>query len=258
MKVVKVIIGLLLLYAMGSEYASASNELNTFFSLGVISAGLPMIFLCAWLIGSGISKEKLKIKSWKFVWYFLGSLVLFSFYAISGLGKALEREKDKNKEVIEVNGTRVPLNSCLAGNMRTMPNFEDRRKYCTCIATKISNMDELTHKYKEQLRVGKIEIILDEIKNDNPSKLMEMGIQDCFKSLKKIEWTKEVAESMKKMLKQQLEKTEFEQTNDIDSYCDCFVTELRKYPLNIIADEKFSESALRAEIDSICTIKSIR
>jgi hypothetical protein len=81
----KIALGFLLLYAMGNEYINASRQLHTLLSPGIIIAVLMLLVLCAWLIGSGISKEKLQFKSLNFAKYYGLSFLCFLLFAFMSL-----------------------------------------------------------------------------------------------------------------------------------------------------------------------------
>ena len=81
MKILKIILGFLLLLGAGKETVVAANQLGTFWDPGVIIGILLLLLLCTWLIGSGFSKERFRFKSVEFVKYFAICSLLFLFIA---------------------------------------------------------------------------------------------------------------------------------------------------------------------------------
>jgi|GEM_PF-6760884 len=85
MNKLKIILGFLLLYSIGNEYINASKDLKTFFSPEIIFATLMLLVFCAWLIGSGLSKEKLQFKSFQFAKYYGLCFIIFLLFAFMSL-----------------------------------------------------------------------------------------------------------------------------------------------------------------------------
>jgi hypothetical protein len=61
---------------------------------------------------------------------------------------------------------------------------------------------------------------------------------------------------MKENWKKELNGTEFEETNNIEDYCDCLINEYKNHPLNKIVEDGFNESEIGISIDSLCTEES--
>lgn len=101
MKIAKTILGLFLLYGTASEYLSASRQFGSFINPGIIIITLAIIGVCTWLIGSGMSQQKLTIKSLPFLKYLCISVGLFIFFGIMSVPRYLP-----TKEIIEINGLR--------------------------------------------------------------------------------------------------------------------------------------------------------
>ena len=117
MKTVKLIIAALILYGAGAEYIYAGKELSTFLSPGIIIGCLIMISLSGWLIGSGLSKDKLEIRSFQFVKYFLLSLLgFFAFAFITLIGFKSE------PEIIIANGVKVNISEFMNGSKNIIPD----------------------------------------------------------------------------------------------------------------------------------------
>jgi len=87
--------------------------------------------------------------------------------------------------------------------------------------------------------------------------LLQYGFDQCMQSVK-MEWTDVVEKSMKKSCEKELVGTEFEQTNDIESYCSCLVEGYKAFPLNQLNYEGFNERHEIITIDSLCVESSIK
>jgi hypothetical protein len=248
MKTVKIVFGFLIIFGVGKEYAHASRELLTFFSPGIIMGVLLSLLLSTWLIGSALSKEKLRVKSYQFLKYFLLCFLCFVLFAFFSLASY----RPPN-DMVEVNGIKIPIGNFLDGSRRIVPDSAQRRVYCICVVEKLASSDEIVRRYRPQLESGRIDKIFDASKNE--PLLAGLGIEACIKSVE-LQWTDNLSDAMKGSLKTQLVNTDFEKTNDIDSYCDCLIEEYQKYPVSKITNDKFIESKLGAEIDSMCIAKS--
>jgi hypothetical protein len=247
MKLLRIILGFYLLYLFGKEYISASYQIGTFVNPGIIIA-LLVALLSTWLIGSGLSGSQFNFKSIKFVVYlaisllFLGAVVYISAlsYVVPGT-------------YVNINGVNVPLKDCINGNRRLIPDERSREEYCKCVVENITNQPELTEKYKADLENGRVDQVLTALQAD--STFDKTGVQNCLMA-SEIVWTDALAESMKANLKKELIGTEFEETNDIDKYCDCLMNEFRKYPLRDVMSAEFSESILGKSIAESCNAAS--
>jgi hypothetical protein len=98
MKAGKIILGVLLLIGAGSEYVRASRAMETLFDVGIISGVVVILLVCTWLIGSGLTKEKLKFKSLNFFKFFTLSFIVFYFIA----HVSLFSNKDNSKILAEI------------------------------------------------------------------------------------------------------------------------------------------------------------
>ncbi|WP_298238439.1 hypothetical protein [uncultured Algibacter sp.] len=250
MKTFKIIIGFLLLYGAGKEYLNASRQLDTPYDIGILIAILLLLLLSTWLIGSGFSKRKLKFKSFEFLKFFIISFVALAFFVIVSLGS-----KVIPSNFAEINGITVPLGKCMDGNQRIIPDKQERLSYCKCFAEKVLNDSTLKSKYRRKLENDDFLKVIAEIQKSQI--FLELGFENCMKSVK-MEWTNNLANSMKEKLKKQLIGTEFENTNDIEKYCDCMIKEYRKLPINKIMEDGFMISDKALEIDKRCTIESVK
>jgi len=234
-----------LLFGAGKEFIHASRELGSLNSPGIIIGSSLMIILSTWLIGSGFSVRKFKFKSFEFVKFFIISLVTFGIVAIFSLGA-----KVVPSDFVNIDGIKIPLGKCIDGNRRIIPDETERKKYCECFAEKIINNPELKEKYQTYLEDNRIDEIFKEIQTN--SKHSKLTIEDCLSSIE-MKWTDNLANSMKVNWKKELKGTEFEQTNNLDEYCDCLINEYRKYPLSKIMEDGFNESNEAAKIDQKCS-----
>ena len=250
MKYLKIILGVLLLFGAGSEYIHASRALGSFFSPGIIVGMLALVVLCTWLIGSGLRQEKFQFKSLDSLKFF--GISLFTFAAAAFFTLSSRAAPDN---FVSVNGLRIPINHCVDGSERIIPDKEAREAYCLCLAEKITADSLLRNQYKQELEQGGLGKILMDLQFSES--LEELGIEECLPQVE-MEWTNNLANSMKAQWKQELKGTDFEQTNDIEVYCDCLITEYRKYPLSQIIEDGFQESKLGIGIESDCVGKSMK
>lgn len=248
MKRFKIILGFLLLYGAGKEYISASRQLGSLYEIGIIIPIVLLLILCTWLIGSGFSTRKLKFKSFEFLKFFIITFVAFATVAIFSLGSKI---LPSNFTVI--NGIKIPLGKCIDGNRRIIPDEKEREEYCKCFIEKITNDSELKLKYQKKLENDNVNDVFKEIQSS--PKFLELGIENCMTSIK-VKWTDNIANSLKRNWKKELVGTEFENTNYIDEYCDCLANEYRKFPLNKIMEDGFTEGKEALGIDEKCTKQS--
>ncbi|WP_299315934.1 hypothetical protein [uncultured Aquimarina sp.] len=244
----KIIIGALLLWGSAREYVSAGMQLGNLHSPFTIIFMLLLIILFAWLIGSGFSKKKIKIRSIEFLRYYIFSVIAFIvlvFISIASLSIP--------KDFVQINGVKIPLSKCIDFNFRIIPNEVDRKEYCHCAFEKITSQDDLKSRYRKQLENGDMDKIYKDLQSTN--KFYELGISDCMTSIN-MKWTETVANSMKKSWIKQLKQTEFGDTINIDTYCDCLIKEYKKYPLNKIKSNEFQESKLSDSIYTDCIMKN--
>ncbi len=203
-----------------------------------------------WLIGSGFTIKKFKFKSVNFIKFLIISIVTFASSAIFNLGS--ERTPS---HFIKINGLEIPLGNCIIGNKNIIPDLEERKEYCKCFVEKITNQPELRQKFKNQLENNKVLDVIQDVYS-KPS-YSYLKIEDCIKSIE-MKWTDKLVNSMKSNWKKQLTGTEFEETNDIDLYCDCLADEYQKFPLDVVTKDNFFESDKASDIMDKCSDQSIR
>ena len=244
MRILKIIIGFLLLYGAGTEYVAASREVGSWYSAGVIGGVITMLLICTWLIGTGFSNSKYKLNKTQIAKYLVISIALFSLIAFIKMGTYVVP-----KNFVEINGLKVPIGKCIDGNRRLISDKKKREDYCKCFVEKITAVPEFKEKYQDQLESDKIMEVFKDVQND--PKYLDLRIEECFE-LAQMEWTDELAEAMKRNWKKELTGTEFEQTNDIEKYSDCLIEKYRKFPFQEIMSDGFAESEEAIAIDEEC------
>ncbi len=237
-----------MLFGAGQEYINAGRQLGSFFSPGILLAILVMLVLSTWLIGSGFSNRKFRLKSFSFIKFFIISLGIFLLVAMFSLSSYVVPGNFKS-----INGINIPLNKCIIGSELIIPDKAEREKYCLCLADKITADSSLIDEYRNELENGQLDKIFKELQKDE--KIAGLGFENCF-SATEVKWTNNLANSMKSNWIKELEGTDFEQTKDIEAYCECLLNEYRKYPLSEILEDDFQESELAISIESNCLERS--
>lgn len=245
---IKIIAGFLILWFTGQEYISASRDLGTFFSPIMILLFLGVILLLTWVIGSGFSPSEFTFRSFEFIKFFIISLIVFSISALFTLASYAKPSNFKT-----VNGTSIPMNKCIDGSRRMMPNNEERMNYCLCLAEKITANPILKNKYQYELEQGHIVEVSASIQKEE--KYTELGLENCLANVE-MKWTNNIVNTMITNCKKELEGTDFSQTNNTQIYCECVINESKKHPLSKVIADGFQESELGVSIDSSCSEKS--
>jgi hypothetical protein len=173
MKKVKIIIGLLVLYASGKEYISASRQLLTYWSPGILMGCMIMLIIATWLIGSGLSKEKLNIRSTKIIKYFALSILLFVVFA--GIGLITYKAEP---EMVTVNGVEVNIADIMDGSRRVVPVKAQRKAYCMCVVEKLTSDKEVATTYKSEFKEGRIDEIFKKM-SDEGNVNIEIDLSAC-------------------------------------------------------------------------------
>ena len=245
MRVLGVIFSFILLIGAGSEYANASSQLGTFTNPGVLLACFVFLIFCTWLLGGSLSKRKLKLKSLDYLKYLIISLVTFSFVAFISL---ISQNIPTN--IVEINGFKIAIDDIDKGSRNLFPNDEEREEYCLCIAEKLAYCEEITTKYKNELEHGYLDKVITEVQNEDF--FLELGIEDCMLN-SNMEWTDNFADSMVKTWKDELVGSDFENTNNVDVYCNCMIELYRQQSLSFILSDEFMESEFARNTDALCT-----
>lgn len=249
MKVLKIILAILLLSGAGSEYANASRELLTFTSPGVLIGCFLVVLFCAWIVGSGTSKEKVKIISFQFLKYVAVCFGIFLIFAFVNLTtyKAIP-------EKITINGIEIDIAEMMNGSKKIIPDENQRRLYCICVVTKLANDTNISEKYRTELKSGKIDKILISLNTEN--KLSVLNLEECFDSNTKMIWTDQIEESLKKDILNNLKNSKYSKTNDLNKFCDCQITEYKKLSAKELSSEEFTNSQKKMNIEKECDLKS--
>ncbi|HLP39499.1 hypothetical protein [Lacibacter sp.] len=249
MKIVKIILALLLIYGIGEEYINASKQLFSFFDPGIIVVVLLMLTLCAWLLGSGISKEKFQLKSWNFLKYFGLTFIMFILVAFVSMATF-----KFPPEIVNVNGVNVDIAEFMNGSKKIIPDEKQRRQYCVCVVTKLTADKDLAEKYQTEFESGKFSNIIIEIQNG--ANTDKYRLQECAGSVTDVQWTPDFEKGVRRNLMKQLSDLQISSTNDINVYCECLVEEYKKVPINELTSGEFHLSLNGMKIDSICNLKS--
>ncbi len=162
-----------MLFGVSSEYINASRELGSFFSPAIIVGVLIMLILATWLIGSGFLNRNLIFKRLEHLMFFVLSCITFAIIAYLTLLSYVVPG-----DFTEVNGIRIPMNKCIDGTIRIIPDEEERKQYCLCLAGKITDDTELKEKYKKELESGELADIIKALQTE--VKFIELDLQSCF------------------------------------------------------------------------------
>ena len=173
MKIFKIVLGLLLTYGAGKEYVNASRQLLSFLDPGIIIAVLLTLLLCTWLIGSGISKEKLKIKSWQFLKYFGVTVIIFIFFSFMNMATF-----KFEPEIVKVNGIDVDIAEFMNGTKKIVPDENQRREYCICVVTKLTADKEIVKKHQAEFESGKFSRVITTIQAGPNAD--QYNLQECM------------------------------------------------------------------------------
>lgn len=249
-KFIKIFFSLLFLYSAGQEYAHETKQTGTYLNIGVIIGSILVLALCTWLIGSSFRKKSDETVLFTYSKYFVISFFVFSFVALESI-----ITYEPPEEYVRINGVTISVGKFIYGNRTFIPDINERKKYSLCIVEKLANSEDVMTEYKKELENGEFGKIINGIKHEDF--FLDLNLQNCFDSINVI-WTDELANSIKKGLKHQLTGSDFDQTNDIEKYCDCFIKEYRKYPFKVIVSEGTYETEIGNEIDEKCSAESIK
>jgi hypothetical protein len=249
MRVIRVIFGFFLLLGVAAESANVIGQFGTLFYAPIFIGVILLLFLITWLIGGGFTKEKLNLKSFRFWIFFIVTSVLFVLITVIKLSHKVP------SDIAEVNGMKIPIGHCLRGSINMVPDVNERKAYCTCLAEKLSGSQSVVDAYKKELERGDMAKILAAVESEQSYTTLEL--HSCLANTS-MQWTDNVINGMKKNCRAQLQNTEFETTNDLDKYCDCLADEYIKFPAGEVAKQSFKESAVGLGIDSACIQASKR
>ncbi|NCU06034.1 MAG: hypothetical protein GXC73_18880 [Chitinophagaceae bacterium] len=249
MKIFKILLAVLLIYGAGNEYINASRQLLSFYDPGIIAAVLLMLILCAWLLGSGIAKQKIRLLSWPFLSYFAIAVALFVCFAFMSL-VTFKMPAD----IVKVNGIDVNIAEFMNGSKRIVPDEKQRRAYCICVVTKLTADKELAEKHRREFETGKFSEVIINIQNNPDGD--NYNLQECAGTIADVEWTPAFEQGARRTLMKQLTDLQKSSTNNLDIYCDCLINEYKKVPIAELTSDGFGISETGMKIDSLCDQQS--
>lgn len=244
----KISLGLILLLATGSEYINASQELGSYVSPKMLIASFSIILLSTWLIGSALVKGKFNLFSIGNVAFFILSSLIFIFSSVLTLYASIPPSK-----IESVN--EISLLKCNRGNKDFISDASERQKYCRCLAEKIMADTTNRYKYRYDLKAGRLDQIIKKISAEGG--LIDLGIEYCIPA-KGVSWTEEIIASTKAGLIKNLRGTEFEESNDIEEYCDCLLREYSAHPFHDVMNEDYLSSEASIDLENYCAKSSLK
>jgi hypothetical protein len=173
MRVFKVILGFFLLLGVAEEYLAVSRQFGKPFDIILLVITILFVFACTWLMGSGFTKEKLVIKSIRFLVFFILTSLLFVMIIFV---KVASRQPPR--DIAEVNGIKIPIGRCIEGCVNMIPDVKERKVYCTCLAEKLSGEQEVLEDYKHDLEAGNLEKVISAVKAKPIAIILDF--ESCF------------------------------------------------------------------------------
>lgn len=181
--------------------------------------------------------------------YFAICLVAFLILAFVNLIAYKEKP-----EIITVNGINIDIAEMMNGSKKIIPDEEQRREFCICIVTKLTNDKDISEHYSEEIKSGKIDEIILGLKSEN--KFSTLNLEECFSSNTNMNWTTLMEENIKKDILENLRKSSYAKTNDLDKFCDCLIREYKKLSAKELSSEEFANSQKKLAIEEQCDVKS--
>lgn len=250
MRLGKIILGILLLLGTGSEYINASEQMGNYFAPEILIFAVGVIIFSTWLIGSGLVKDEFKLLSAGTAAFFILSFLIFILAASFTL-----LTPDNPRTVEFVNNVEIPLDKCIRKNQNMIQDKEERKKYCQCLAEKLSFDTLLVQRFSDELTKGNMQNVILDLEKEGA--LFNLGIDNCFPA-KGIEWNDELEVSLKQSIKHRLTISGFEQTNDINKYCDCIFKEYKTHPLTTVLSADYQNSDAVFALEEYCTKVSLK
>ncbi len=244
MKTLKIILGFILLLGAGMEHGRQFRVFGTFFNPAIITSSFLIILLATWLIASGFSKTKFRIKSIESIKYLIITLLFYIIFVIFGTVKYKPKEF-----TLEYNNYSVPLSNYIESNKSVIPIYEQRKEFCICITKNLIDNDMIRLIYEKELKTGNIFAIVNDIR-DNPV-FATIDLTSCFNFIK-LEWTESMIESTRNQTKENLMSSYLSETNDIEKLCDCMVDNYIKIPGNELFKNFYIDSEKIDSINSMC------
>lgn len=251
MKSAKILFAAFILLASLREAFYAYKQTgDKWFSIIILTIS---IILCGLLLRSAFKPKKLVLQENRYKIYLWNFLKIISIIGIIGFVINIGSPQSY-EHLITIKGLRIPLDNCIAGNIRMIKEIDKRKEYCECLAQKLTENDTIISDYKQLLSNGQFATIMKELKQQD--RLISVGIENCFVQINSVEWTKQLKESIKIEYLNQLKESDFEMTNNIEEYCDCVIEKLIKFPANEVMSGEFSETEEWVKIDSTCQEES--
>lgn len=250
MKILKTILGILLTYGIGKEFVRVGKEYYNFFVPGIIICTLIFLLGCTWLIGSGISKNKLKFRSLIFVKYFAGTLSIFILFVFLCL-TTFKYEPD----IVKLNGINVNIAEFMHGSKNIFPDKTERREYCICVANKLTSDREFARKHKAEFESGDFANVINDLQISSSSN--NLNLLECMNYVRKMNWTPEFEKGIRSKLMKQFLDNQLYFTNDTGKLCNCLIEQYKLVPMNELNSTEFMSSQKKMKIDSICYVNSL-
>lgn len=260
MRILKIVLGLLLLFGAGNEFINASHELGTFFSVGVILGVLVLVAICAWLLGSGFAKSTDEFNWSRYGIYFILCLGAFSFFALLKLKmgtppKEVQAPPAIAKHAANINGQEISLDNCMEGSERMVPGEAERKSYCVCMTEKLF-LSDMFEEYQNDILSGNMSKVIKQLSESDPVILEELGLDLCMASVK-MEWTDIMEQQAKDRLRNDFADSELKETHDIENYINCLVNSFTQYPPNDILNNDFYAGDLFKTMNENCLNSSL-
>lgn len=247
MKILKTLFALILINSIASE------------SVEVVKVGgsviIPITVVCllmlmgtTWLIGSSFTREKLKLKTIRFWVFYIVNIILFLLFFTFKLFLC-----NIPTDFVEINGVKISLSNCVKGTGSMISTEELKRESCKCLAEKLSENELVKTEFIRELERGKFVTIINHLKEKNL--LNNIELQDCFVEANAT-WTPKLISSVRKEIMNINVDTDFENTNDLDKYCDCVIEEFKKRPFSEVVSNEFQNGEEIIEIMNNCVLKS--
>jgi hypothetical protein len=249
MKILKTILGVMLTFGIGKEFVRVGKEYSDFYNPGILITMLLFLLGSAWLIGSGLSKEKIRFISLKYVMYFAVTFILFLLFVFLSLVNF-----KYEPEIVKVNGINVNIAEFMHGSKDIIPNKEERREYCICVVTKLTTDSAFAQKHKTEFESGNFANVITDLQKGTDSG--KLDLLECMNHVAKMNWTPSFEKGMRLGLMTQFKDMHLYMTNDTSELCDCLINQYKKVPMNELNSSEFKTSEKKMRIDSMCYMQS--
>lgn len=145
-------------------------------------------------------------------------------FFLSLLALSCKPKYDKANMVTVDKGVELPIDACVEANAKIFGNSVDVPAFCKCLLPKLyAKYKDDPHKFK-LLREGRFDQLAEagvaEVTGFYDA-CMTLSMKD---STTRITITPRMAERIKQGIKDSFAGTGFEETNDIEAYCDCIIS----------------------------------